>query len=221
MDSRLTCPICTSPVREFVLPNATSGVMSLLRCTSCHFIYAQDTDQSPVDPTTGPTITMDDEHWMSRLAIIEQVASRGRLLNIGDGAAPFLELAQRGGWRIADLKPEGSGEFPAGVLFDEGAWPAGYFDAVTIWSGLEYDKQPTKLITLAAHYCRIDGILAMQVLNGERVHKSWSAESSPLRMFTPVSMQRFLSRFGFRTERLLLLANHRNPDMALIARYVP
>lgn len=116
---------------------------------------------------------------------------------------------------------EAAGEPASG----EGCWPAGDFNAVTIWSGLEYSVHPAELIALAAHYCRVDGVLAVGLLNAERVAEWWPASLTereqhppPIRLFTPTALQRFLDRFGFRVERHL---PDRAPTLVVIARYVP
>ena len=116
-------------------------------------------------------------------------------------------------------------EIPVQSSLREGIWPAGNFDAVTIWSGLEYTTRPAELLTLAAHYCRVDGVLAVQAMSSA-VTRKWktsergkTTEPHPTRLFTPAALQYYLTRFGFRTERLLPIDH--TPYLALLARYVP
>jgi len=215
------CPICASPTREVLRPAAgLSGAVTVVRCTSCRYIYRAIGTQPQAE---WPPAIFDnpDENWAERLGAIEKAVGRGALLNLGASAPLFLQLAREEGWQVADAAFAGADhEAPS-----EGVWPAGSFDAVTLWSLLEYSRHPAELIGLAAHYCRVDGVLAIGLLNAERIAEWWPASHADhaqhpllLRLFTPIALQRYLGRFGFRIERHV--TDHA-ASLALIARYVP
>ncbi|MHB0935739.1 MAG: methyltransferase domain-containing protein [Armatimonadota bacterium] len=220
MVSQLACPICASPTREVLWPSArVSDAATVVRCTSCRYIYrAQDT---PTEETVPPAFPDVDEPWQGWLDVLEKAVGRGALLNIGTGPLPFLQLARDAGWQVLKIDPDLSGE----LISSEGRWPAGSFHAVTIWNGLEYSARPASLIAFAAHYLRMDGVLAVRLLNPARMAEWWPAFHAkradtppPARLFTPTALQGFLGRYGFRIERS-------QPDhkatVVLLARYVP
>jgi len=196
---------------------------TVVRCTSCRYIYrAQDAalaDRS----TPAHTLPTAEEPWSGRLDALGDAMGHGTLLNVGSGPAPFLQLARDAGWQVAEIEPDP--QLAEESVQSEGRWPAGSFDAVTIWSGLEYSARPASLIAVAAHYLRVDGMLAVQLLNPERMAEWWPvvhAEHAdtplPTRLYTPTAMQRFLGRYGFRIERHL---PDRKATVVLLARYVP
>lgn len=224
MVSQLACPICASPTRELLWPSArVPDAATVVRCTSCRYIY-RIPDTPAGEPVTIPVLADADEPWQGRLdALEERVGGRGALLHIGTGARPFLQLACNAGWQVAEIEPDH--QLAGEAVLSEGRWPAGSFDAVSIWSGLEYSAHPASLIAIAAHYLRVDGMLAIQLLNPERKAAWWPALHAehaetppPIRLFTPTALQRFLGRYGFRIERNLL---DRKATVVLLARYVP
>ena len=205
MVSQLACPICASPTREVLWPSArVPDAATMVRCTSCRYIYrAQDTGLS--EPAPAHPLPEADAPWPGWLAAVEEAVGRSALLNLGAGPLPFLQLARDAGWRVAEIEPD--------HLLSAGRWPAGSFDAVTIWNGLEDSPRPATLISAAAYYLRVDGVLAIRALNAVQ-----AGTPPPTRLFPPTALQRFLSRYGFRIERSL---SARKATTVLLARYVP
>jgi len=200
---------------------------SIVRCISCRYIYRTSRLEPPAAPVP-PGERIPEAIWRQQLAAIEQTVGRGRLLNIGCGDSTFIRMACASGWTVADLDPCGGAhiELPPNITvrtsLQEGNWPAGNFDAVTLWDGLEYDANPAQKVELAAHYCRMDGVLALKSLNGEQVNRhTVTTAQVPARLYTPAALERFLGRYGFRTERILPLPGDHTTALAVFARYVP
>lgn len=197
--------------------------------------------EPPYEHAPLPTVPDEesDTALRQRLAYLEQAGGRGALLDIGGASERFRELACARGWRVAEVEPMPSCERPHDdtglpalrIPAGEGRWPAGNFDAISISRGLEHASDPTELVRLAAYYCRIDGVLAVNTLNGDQLTRNthaipWNDGESPLRLYSPIAIHRFLGRFGFRTVLIAptFIAEHSNAVSSLltvVARYVP
>ena len=157
--------------------------------------------------TCRPVHGLSDACQSCRLAELERVGVRGAVLDIGCGDGSFLLLAQQHGWRVAGVKSPGTSAIPATLtdhvcpVLEEGRWPAGYFDAVTVWETMDDRLNPALLLQCAAHYCRVDGILGV-ALDGETPSPQPAVpeEAAPLHCFSLLALHRFLGRFGFRME---------------------
>lgn len=212
----------------------------MLRCVSCRYIYRFNEPQRPYEPDDDLRVAMPaipddditDELLGIHLTIVEQAVGRGTLLDINCGNGQFLRLARRNGWRVMGIEPRGGSTCDGadGIVIirhlEEGHWPAGSCDAVTLWQGMEWTASPDRLLATAAHYCRLDGILAVHVHNGEQ-QDTHGYDADTQRLFTPVALHRYLARFGFRTERIRHTAptsrrHHTTDDwLTVVARYVP
>lgn len=216
------CPICASTEQEpLSSKHKRAQDIALMRCRACQYIYRpappSSDDTVPAMPqkalSTSRTRETSELAYRRRLTMVEESVQRGALLELCCGDAEFLALARQRGWRAAGMAaspdavrvPEGIGM--AGRL-GEGTWPAGSFDAVVLWRVLEHSEHAEEIIRLAAHYCCVDGILALETISGESYGAlgqlaQWRDDPDSLsRVFTAGSLTRFLHRFGFRIERL-------------------
>ncbi len=148
-----------------------------------------------------------DARHTRRLEELERVGAHGAVLDIGCGDGRFLALAHQRGWRVAGVESPGAVRLPEGLAaqirpaLEEGQWPAGSFDAVTLWETLDEHVRPAQVLQRAAHYCRVDGILGVALDSETTVHRpALPEDASPLRCFTLLTLHRFLGRFGFRIE---------------------
>lgn len=238
MDAHLICPICASPEQVPLSRSQTDpAVAALVRCKSCHFIYRRPTGvsyrptQEPVwdDAGTAPVRTVPKEVTEHRLHLLENAVLRGSLLDIGCGNGEFLQQARYHGWVVAGIEPSEAADRAQDLLRDvaiprglqSGLWPAGSFDAVTIWHKLDQSQHPAELLSLAAHYCRVDGVLALAVLNGDTVIGRFSQSQAdytdtPAQLFSATALDWYLGRFGFRVERI-----ERGPGSWRHGAYIP
>lgn len=212
------CPICASSEQEAVSrsPLAQVKASGIVRCRSCHFIYRHSLQVAycrSSDGVAGLVLGVGTEECSGvvlgqRLALLESTLDKGALLDIGCGTGQFLAVAHRHGWQVAGIEPARD-RLRTPLLFDElairstlaeGHWAGGSFDAVTIWGALERSDHPDGLLRLAAHYCRIDGVLAVEATNADRALSA--SNDTPGHIFSLTALRRFLGRFGFRVERI-------------------
>lgn len=162
----------------------------------------------------GPVDELPEVVHRRRLALVESAVGRGAVLDIGCGSGRFLEMAHQHGWQVAGIETAADDytfspliSEKISSLFMEGLWPAGNFDAVTIWRVLELSRNPGELMRLAGHYCRVDGVLVVQMRNSEDTgrRQDWSSDARLLFadcLYSPQALHRFLGRFGFRIESI-------------------
>jgi hypothetical protein len=194
--------MCATQNPELMTPAPSrQSVVTLVRCAVCQYIF-----RVPAGNGDTEQLAPGGERHAHRLAAVENAVARGALLELDAPDGAFLALARRQGWRVAGIAPtlalKPDHGLPPDALhatLEEGHWLAGSFDAVTCWTPLERSEQPDALVRLAAHYCRIDGVLMLQAHDGPaRTEPTFATE----RRFAPSEIFRLLSRYGFRVERL-------------------
>ncbi|MHB9025959.1 MAG: class I SAM-dependent methyltransferase [Armatimonadota bacterium] len=218
------CPICACSVQEALTlcSEADAQAPQIVRCKSCRYIYRSNPSSSPQPDWSqrreelfqGTPDELSEVMYRRRLALVERAVVRGALLDFGCGPGRFLEIAHQHGWQVAGIETACDDYAISPLLaekisslFMEGLWPAGSFDAVTIWRVLELCRNPIELIHMAAHYCRVDGVLLVQMQNAESTgkHQDWSSDER-MRLadclYSPQALHRFLGRFGFRIESI-------------------
>lgn len=112
--------------------------------------------------------------WAERLNLLEGLAVRGRLLDVGCGDGAFLMQAQRRGWEVAgtEISPWAAAHAAAtlgckvfcGELRDA-AYPEAHFDAVTLWHVLEHVTAPRSLLEEVRRVLAPNGVLLLAVPN--------------------------------------------------------
>jgi SAM-dependent methyltransferase len=115
------------------------------------------------------------EQQIERLAML--APSRKRFLDIGCGVGHYLTLAQNHFKELFGVEPSNTAfniarekgftvindYFHEGISFDSG------FDAISIIEVLEHLEQPTELFSQAARLLNDNGILLVEVPNGQRI----------------------------------------------------
>ena len=139
----------------------------------------------------------------------------GRLLDVGCGKGDYLAEQRRLGWQGAGIEIN-----PFAVQYARGhldldvfegdfaSWdlPSASFDIVTMWWYLEHVADPVRVLELARHVLKPNGLLALGVpnwasLDAKIFGRAWYHLDTPrhLYMFTPTTLQALLRRAGFRT----------------------
>jgi 2-polyprenyl-3-methyl-5-hydroxy-6-metoxy-1,4-benzoquinol methylase len=134
--------------------------------------------------------------------VLARFAASGILLEIAATTTDLVRTAARRGWQTVTAPP----------TIREGLWRAGSFDAVFLCGLLHTMPDPDALLRLAAHYCRLDGLLLVEMPTIERDT-----------MLQALAMR--LQRHGFRLcwHGCLpaLDGPHDTLQLTAVARYVP
>lgn len=206
-----TCPICAAHEQEELTSARSShDATPLVRCKSCRFIFRRpaltlprtqhpEQEHSLLPPTA-------DARLLHRLQVIQEAVMCGALLDICSDNGRFLALAQQRGWQVGGVAAR-IFDVPGAIFYpvlDEGLWPAGSFEAVTVWDAPAPLCHPTTLLRRIAHYCRVDGVLGVTIGNAlTDKERTAPVDNLPsLHNFSLVALHRFLGRFGFRVERV-------------------
>lgn len=205
------CPICAATAYDCLATRGTHGApaIDVLRCRVCRFVYTRPamTDTLPSAPERpnpfGGHGVAPDARARHRLDVIESLVPRGTLLEVGCREGGFLAAARQRGWVVAGVEPTAARQaaqaqlpgIPIAPALTEGRWPAGTFDAICLWDGLERATSPGELLYMTAHYCRIDGIVALEIPRRACHDDTQGACRYPL-----PTLERLLARIGFRLE---------------------
>ena len=132
----------------------------------------------------SPTALSSEDRWLD---LLQRAVPHGVMLEVGRQDNRFLGRARRYGQQIADQPVNIFGRLSERLR--EGQWPAGTFDAVMMRHIPEGSADPGELLRLAAHYCRVDGILVVRVDTDSR--------EVPASAFTALRLQAFPTGAGY------------------------
>jgi hypothetical protein len=201
--------------------------MRILRCRSCRYIYQDAETSAEVAAGTVelPSTEQPDYVYLRRLQLLEDEVERGALLEVGSRGRRFIELARARGWRAeaSRLDEDDERAYPA---IREGLWPAGSFDVLVSCHVLESYPRPTDVLTMIAHYCRMDGLLFLETAgDGPLPAPMPTLTPTARRIYSLSSLHGLLDRFGFRIERYMhtptTVQSTDNEALTVLARYVP
>jgi 2-polyprenyl-3-methyl-5-hydroxy-6-metoxy-1,4-benzoquinol methylase len=120
------------------------------------------------DTTFETTIARD------HMAALSRLKPGGRLLDVGCSAGIFLKQARDAGWEVFGIERSPNTAEVARSRFGldvktgaltEGIFPAGFFDAVTLWDVVEHLEDPVPVLETIKHILRDDGVLLMETPN--------------------------------------------------------
>ena len=152
-----------------------------------------------------------DQFWMERLARIERVAARGRLLEIGSDGQ-FLRLAAAHGWSVTGLQPDLAicadsatryGLDLSPVTLAEAAFPDGSFDVVALFHVIEHVPSPRALCREILRVLRPGGTLFAETPNVDTLWfhilgRRWrQLIPDHYWFFSPATMRGMLTRTGY------------------------
>ncbi|OXM14118.1 hypothetical protein CGZ75_14175 [Paenibacillus herberti] len=146
------------------------------------------------------------EKQIERLASL--VPSKSRLLDIGCGVGHYMELARKQFKEIVGVEPSLSSAtvsrkkgftvvhdyFHEGILIQPG------FDAISIIEVLEHLEHPGKVLELAARLLNEDGVLLVEVPNGQRIVEQrlyYNLCTDHIQYFSVNSLSTMAQRAGF------------------------
>lgn len=149
--------------------------------------------------------------------IIRPRVPSGRLLDVGCGSGHFLKVAFDHGFDVygVELNTE-MVEFATGDLglpnircgtMDETAYPANFFDAVTLWDVLEHVEQPHRLLVAARRVLKPGGWIFAYTENFESfnlfitgMYSEIVAPDVHIRHYSPRTFRAEFEKAGFRVE---------------------
>ncbi|RSK46662.1 class I SAM-dependent methyltransferase [Hymenobacter perfusus] len=143
-----------------------------------------------------------------KVALVNQRASKGRLLDYGCGTGHFLAAAKADGWQVAGWEPnarareeatERVGQ-PIGTESLVQFQPAS-FDAITLWHVLEHVHSLNETLAQLISLLKPDGTLVIAVpnvdsLDAQHYRQDWAAYDVPRHLyhFSPKTMTQLLKK---------------------------
>lgn len=234
--SELTsCNLCQAPLSPDQRPRWVKEGFEIYECTGCGLlfrgdlpsseellsIYGEDYFRRPEGANAegyADYLSDEAEHRMTarrRARQLDRVARKGQLLDVGSAAGFFLDEARRAGWDVrgVDVSAAMSGwarerlglDVVTGA-FQHADYPAGSFDAVTMWDYIEHSIDPAGDFAKAAEVLRPGGVLMLSTGNAAslvaRVSGSRWHLLTPRHhnfFFTVDTLRRYLHDHGFET----------------------
>jgi len=223
-----SCPIgCTAPLGEtdIVVPEGP-----LLRCALCGQLVSQASsarywnamqqfDRADFNQPAGRELARRFSVARRRLnritALIGRPAAQIRIVDVGCSRGQFLEAATRLGFHAEGVEPapqiaaaaRAAGLTVHGGLIEDQQFPAGSFDAATLFEVVEHLKDPRSLLAECRRILKPRGILVITTGNAA----SWTASALGARwdyfdmtmdgghvsFFNPASVRRLAEHCGF------------------------
>jgi 2-polyprenyl-3-methyl-5-hydroxy-6-metoxy-1,4-benzoquinol methylase len=220
------CNLCKADDAQFVLGDESHRIV---KCKRCGLMYANPRRHNAGINGLGSEEYLSfliREHtkknserikWCKeRLAVLEEISSPGRMLDVGCSAGFFLDLSREKGWLVTGIDPSYPSskyvkeEFKLKVFttyFDEEFvlhHKDELYDAITFWNVLEHLPDPYRALCLAGDLLRPNGILAIEVPNMESplfkiFRRRWYHLSlnNHLYFFTKQTLQAMVAQSGF------------------------
>lgn len=155
-----------------------------------------------------------EKRYFDQLARIKRYKSAGALLDVGCNIGAFMEAAASRGFSVTGVEVNagcaayGREKFGLDIrtgTLEGAAFPAGSFDAVTMFDVLEHAPDPGALLACAARALKPGGLLVAQSPNldsfmARLMKENWNWLTPPdhLYHFTPGALSGLLERSGFR-----------------------
>lgn len=172
----------------------------------------------------GASFKSTRERQLERLAML--VPARGRFLDIGCGVGHYLALAKNHFEELYGVEPSTTSAmmarqqgftvindyFHGELTFESG------FDAISIIEVLEHLEQPTVLFAQAAQLLNENGILLVEVPNGQRIVEKrlyYNLCTDHIQYFSVTSLTAMAHRAG-----LTVVCVQESPDPNLLELYV-
>lgn len=227
-----TCPSCQGPLSgapAVRCRGADRQVWNYRRCERCGLLWLTPLpgpEQSALShaetyPQQGQTKF---PHWLEQIRhraqqrrahLVDRTlcSPGGRILDVGCGDGSFLARMARLGYAITGTEIAAPAlalaaavpgiELWRGPLRPD-AFPAGHFDAVTIWHVLEHVTEPGELLALCRRFLKPGGHLFLEVPNlgswqARLFGRHWLHLDPPrhVAQFTPAALQELVQRAGF------------------------
>jgi SAM-dependent methyltransferase len=223
----VTCAVCSHAFGPAGHIRWTKDGYDIVRCPSCGLLFRRVLPtQADLDEIYGleyfqggaegylDYVADEEVHRLSarrRLDLLEQVVSRGRLLDVGAAAGFFVDEARKRGWDAAGIDVSEPmvewGRRELGAPLERqvlGDLAGGAFDALTMWDYIEHALEPAADLQHAHERLRPGGVLALST--GDSSTLVARASGSRWHLLTPrhhnfffsaATLSRLLAQSGF------------------------
>jgi 2-polyprenyl-3-methyl-5-hydroxy-6-metoxy-1,4-benzoquinol methylase len=233
----VACNLCGSTRARRSLVGAdvrcrTPGRFTVVTCRECGLSYVSP--RPPADQIGRHYPAHYGEHgkahWGNTFATTEAAIvdgffdAPGSVLDVGCAAGGFLLAMRERGWRVAGVDTSEAAHHLAALVPDadvrlgtlgKDMFPAGSFDAVTLWSVLEHLHDPRGVLTAVREVVKPGGRVFLVVPNYQSLERRlfrtrWFGLDLPrhLYQFSPATIRRMLATAGFQVESLDHASGH-------------
>ncbi|MFD2786899.1 class I SAM-dependent methyltransferase [Hymenobacter rubripertinctus] len=152
-----------------------------------------------------------------KVALVNKLATKGRLFDYGCGTGHFLAAARADGWQVAGWEPNARARQEASqrvgqpvgseslVQFQEAS-----FDAITLWHVLEHVHELNDTLQQLIRLLKPGGTLLIAVpnvdsLDAQHYRQDWAAYDVPRHLyhFSPKTMKQLLKKHKMQVSELL------------------
>ncbi|MBN7809778.1 class I SAM-dependent methyltransferase [Algoriphagus sp. H41] len=226
------CPLCKSGLflnHTEITDHAVSRESFILcKCSNCQLLF---TNPRPTQETIGPYYNFPEYYshedkaknitqWIyqkvrnynisKKVTSIEQLVSKGSLLDYGCGTGEFLNTAKQHGWKVAGVEPNEKARTLASEKLNKKIKPSidelkksARFDVITLYHVLEHIHDLRKTVKKIIKHLNSEGYIVIAVPNhqswdGRKYGKFWAGWDVPRHLyhFSQESMQKFQEEFG-------------------------
>jgi 2-polyprenyl-3-methyl-5-hydroxy-6-metoxy-1,4-benzoquinol methylase len=151
----------------------------------------------------------------NKVKLINSLANKGNLLDIGAGTGDFLTVAKNNGWNTIGIEPNDKAKQIAlskGVKFsnDLESLPDDYFDIITMWHVLEHVPDLENQINQLKRLLKKEGSIVIAVPNfksydAKYYKENWAAYDVPRHLwhFSKTSIDKIFSTFNLKLIKVL------------------
>lgn len=204
--------------------------ISLYQCKMCgHLSIPSHVDEEYYEDYSlgsywGESFRRVRERQLERLK--QLVPETGRFLDIGCGVGHYLSLAQKYFGELYGVEPSQTSAAIArqrgfsiiNDYFHDGIQFEHDFDAISLIEVLEHLEQPTIVFNLAAQLLKDNGVMLVEVPNGQRIYDQclyYNLSTDHIQYFSVSSLTRMAEQAG-----LMILCVQESEDPNLLEMYV-
>ena len=211
---------------------STPGLFRIVECDNCGLAFTSPRPTTSEIAAFYPSTVV--EHAGDGLPnpFSESVAARvtarsgapGKLLDVGCASGSLLRSMRQRGWEVFGIEPAPDAAAKAagvpgarikcGVL-EDGDFPSGTFDAVTLWSVLEHLHDPRRTLRIIRDILNPAGLLHLCLPNFDSLERRlfgprWFGLDMPRHLyhFSPATIRRLLREAGFDVLELSQASGH-------------
>lgn len=221
----LQYPATTKPEKEnyAITENRTGKHGNLFVCPACGLwmLSKAEREAFAAIPNKSDSTYLEEEAGRRKasrkvLERIEQLTTKGKILDIGSSAGFFLAEAKNRGWEATGIefsnwsKKHAEEKFGLAIYdqpLEKLNWPAESFDAITMLDVIEHLTDPRQVLAEVKKILKSNGIFALTTPNIDSLaakltkEKWYAVLPGHLFYFSPRTLEKILVEAGFRVVR--------------------